>query len=767
MPKTIKKVSKKYKKKSQGTKKISKKVKTPKPKFKKSLKKVSKKFKKNSKFKKSLKKVSKKLKKNSKIQKYKSPKKVSKKSKKAKKSKPEIPTGHQVTITDIIQSAKNHSYPNQYPGTDFLTEHFKIIKDYKKYIDAYKGVCYTEINNYYRTGEILIQQCNTANIDATLTPEQVIKQVAEKLEELYDKVKPLDHDIIVYRGVSQGMLGQNVFDGKCISSVKYNADQHLFCDKEDIVPIPLFKNYDGTDTEKYVIETLGYASVSTVINVSAGFAGNDTLIMYRLPAGTKFIMPIQGAFPDFEHELILFPYNNTFILYDEIPGGFGYNNSSLFVGTFCNELNEFKITLPKKRPFKVKFNNVKDWENDIFKKDPLIGLVLAGNTVGECKNLYTGCPHPYHFCDPETGKCIGDNPDNRKKIKDKLLELNTAGKCQPQKVDECIQNNELCNPQTGDCEKTEKYNNSKFFEYTDPQKIIALQNPRYECTDESIKICADIGELCDPFVEGACTDYNQNNLWFVNNGLSKEDLAKLSPRGKCTKEKIEYFAKNKYESKGYLCDPVTGYEMMYNKENWETFEKYKGKPVIPDQGDYIPLPVGPLAPGQVPWPPGPLPGSVDVLIQEIKNGKKINGNDLKGLLMQKLKYMAKKLNVKIPSSKKKHEIIQILLNKFGGSAEESESEDFSDESNVEEPGIVLETISVPTNPWKGQGILVGTDLLDKFKNDRKKYKDKLINIDQFTALYTLLQLKQLAKHYKTKTSGTKKVILTNIISKLL
>ncbi len=750
--------------------------------------------------------------------------KVKSKVSKSKVKKSKIPVNKTVTVSEIIDLASKQLFPNQYPSHAFLQEHYEIIKPYHKYINAYKGVCFTEINNYYRTGEVIMQGCVTQNISSSKkTPEEVIKEVAEKMEELYDKVKPLEHDIIVYRGINKGMLGQNLFDGKCISSVKYNMDQHYFCDKQDIIPISLFKNYDPKENvHKYVYETLGFASVSANINTSFGFAQNDTLLMLRMPAGTKFIMPLNASLSDNEYEFILFPYNNTFIIYDEIPNG--YHGTSLFAGGFCNDMNQFKTTKSIQRPFKIKFGSTHEWEKDINENDPVTAIALHPPTLGtDFKKCGWGDAHPYHFCDPETGKYIGDNPENRKKIKEKIAKSNTIGKCSTIKVKECIDNNQLCDPQIGECDKLEKYNNDKFFQFTDPQKIIDLQNPRYKCTEDSIKICADLGELCNPYIDGACSEYNEKNLWFVNNGLSKEDLAKLEPRGKCTKEKIEKFAE--LGDYGYLCNPDTGYEMKFNKDHWEKFDNAKDIPVEEEvTEDYIPLPGeekltnynilnnnplddwvqdiknGAVVDLNVPkvselkyfanklgvkssgkkqdiinaikavYPVKDIKKPIDNYLQNIKNGITVNLNVYN---VSELKYIAKKLGLK--SSGKKQDIINNIKSNYPSQPiVEDEDEDViepfdeeypDEDEDVEEP-FEYEEIpdeNVEIVPIKNFNEPV---LVQQFKEYIIQYNNGSLTLEGLESLFSLKELKEIAKWYKVKVTGNKVLVLNNILEKL-
>lgn len=110
-----------------------------------------------------------------------------------------------ITIKDIEKLAINNKFPNKYPDIKFRKEHWKIIAPFNKYIRAYKSDCYEEINNYYRTGKLEIKlkpNCiqTFKKIDSTLSPEEVVKLIIKKLDELYNLIKPFPEDIIVYRG---------------------------------------------------------------------------------------------------------------------------------------------------------------------------------------------------------------------------------------------------------------------------------------------------------------------------------------------------------------------------------------------------------------------------------------------------------------------------------------------------------------------------------------------------------------------------------------
>lgn len=251
-----------------------------------------------------------------------------------------------ITIKDIEKLAKSNKFPNQYPDKKFRKEHWKIIEPFLKYINAYKTDCYLEVNNYYRTGKIKVldpkTNCKTIrNIDSNKSVEEIIKLIATKMEELYKLVNPLKEDIIVYRGIYNGMIGTNFFDhSECIKSEGYNG-KNLFSSVScnNIVPISLFKNYTIGTVEKYIYESLGFTSLSTNIDIAKEFTiPDETLLMMKLPAGTKFIMPLLEEDDD-QEEIILFPNHSTFLLYDKIQTK---KPEGVYIGCFCNDLNKFR-----------------------------------------------------------------------------------------------------------------------------------------------------------------------------------------------------------------------------------------------------------------------------------------------------------------------------------------------------------------------------------------------------------------------------------------
>ena len=75
-----------------------------------------------------------------------------------------------------------------------------------------------------------------------LSPVEKIKLVAERLEKLWHLVKPLDHDIVIYRGIKRGTIGQNLITNECIKTRLYDLNMHRFCDNADLRDIQLFQN---------------------------------------------------------------------------------------------------------------------------------------------------------------------------------------------------------------------------------------------------------------------------------------------------------------------------------------------------------------------------------------------------------------------------------------------------------------------------------------------------------------------------------------------
>lgn len=468
---------------------------------------------------------------------------------------------------DWISNTIKTSFPNMFPDKKFLKEHYNLTKDYHTEIMLYKGNCYRELNTYYKTGKILLQGgCPPDKLDEVankvgkkgLTAEQKVKLVADRLEELYKKVKPLPYDIVVYRGVKRGTIGQNLFTGACIKTRLYDLDMHRFCDNPDMEDIKLFQNRKPQESpEDYVYETLGFVSTTTAIGTALGFADKsidkyDTVMALRMPAGTKFILPLEFSLIDYEYEFILFPQQNTFIL-DRIVTA---KNMPMYVGTICNDLNKWRPkSSPKLRDLKVKILNSNSWISNNKKNKPLL-------MVNNDKCTWHGCNNYLHFCDPNSGKCIGDNKENHIKMLEWWRNNNLKGNCNEKAVNKCLDKFLACDPETGKCLENNQKEFDKYYVYSysglvrkrvldwiEPADIIKQQQVRLKCTANKIKQCAKNGELCDPINDG-CKEYSSNNLWWVNNIVP--DLKKMAPVGKCTKKKIESCWS------GEFCNPDTG-----------------------------------------------------------------------------------------------------------------------------------------------------------------------------------------------------------------
>nr|QBK87374.1 MAG: ADP-ribosyltransferase exoenzyme [Marseillevirus LCMAC201] len=385
------------------------------------------------------------------------------------------------TVKWINHKLEKGYFPNIYPDKSFLKEHYNIINPYLTEIKLYKGLCYKELNTYFKTGEVIIQgDCPVATLDQIakkagktgLSAIEKIKLVAHRIEELYTKVKPLPYDVIVYRGVKRGTIGQNLFSGAYIKTRSYDLDMHRFCEDPDLQNIQLYKNCKG-DPRPYISETLGFVSTSSKISVALRFANKgveyDTVIALILPAGTKFIMPVDSSGDDFEREYILFPQHNTFVINNVIDTEVKVINKKIpiYVGAYCNELNEYR---PK--------------------------LLTLKTTA--CTSF---CEEFLHFCDPKTGKCLGDKPKTYTTIQNWWKQKNLKGKCNKKTIKKCVDKFEACDPNTGKCISTVDIASSGYWDYSSlitarvldwisPEDIIAKQKERYNCTEDHINTCA-------------------------------------------------------------------------------------------------------------------------------------------------------------------------------------------------------------------------------------------------------------------------------------
>ncbi len=491
-------------------------------------------------------------------------------------SKEKIPK--KITVNFMTKKVKAGEFPNIYPDQTFLKEHYQIIEPYLTEILLYKGACYKELNTYYKTGEIIMQGgCGSAQLTQVatkvgktgLSAEEKVKLVADRLKELYSKVKPLPYDIIVYRGVKIGTIGQNMFTGECIKTRLYNLDMHRFCIDPDLGDIKLYKDRKNGDPRRYIYETLGFVSTTSRIGTALGFSETadnnyDTVMAFRLPKGTKFIMPINkdaysGRYIDYEYEFILFPKHCTFIV-NNIENvklkKYSTNKYPLYIGTFCNTLNKYRPkNSPILRALRVKILNPDDWYDQQAKSRPLFSYV-----GGACKNK--NCHQYLHFCDPSTGKCLGNKLENITKIKEWWKQTSIKGKCNSGVVDKCLDKHLPCDPETGKClTQTDiaKYGHYSWSNLIDkrvinwvaPKDIAGKQKPRYKCTEAKIKKCVKDSQLCE-INTGNCISYTEEQLWVANNGLSTDELSQFVPSGKCTEKVIKECA-----SLDRYCNPVT------------------------------------------------------------------------------------------------------------------------------------------------------------------------------------------------------------------
>lgn len=194
------------------------------------------------------------------------------------------------------------------------------------------------------------------------------------------------------------MIGTNLFTPlQSIKSEKYDGvNSHK---GGDIVAISLFKNYTTPGIEKYVYESLGYTSLTTRINTATAFACKDTVLMMKLSAGTKFIMPLnpEGGI-DSESEIILFPNSSTFVLYDKIKTK---KAASVYIGCFCNDLNKFKtLIIPQTEIIPPDLQTVQSIKYNEMKKD---------------------CPEPSNEAEPLTYEDWADIPYQEYVKNDKYL----------------------------------------------------------------------------------------------------------------------------------------------------------------------------------------------------------------------------------------------------------------------------------------------------------------------------------------------------------
>lgn len=228
----------------------------------------------------------------------------------------------------LIDSLKDGKIPNMYPDFKFLSEHHQIIEKYKEAVDYYKGSGYLDINYYFRTG----------------FGNKKTQKFAKDLLKLYNLVKPLPYDIVVYRG-SKYTIGQDFMTGTCVKSRKYKIPKD-YDDKScpEMIPIKLTKNIKSNDNIRdYIYENLGFLSTTTDIFTALKFSANDTIIAYIIKAGTKFICPLEDYEIDYELEIVLFPLHNSFVLTDIVDVKFFKENLKIYVGIVSDELNRYRL----------------------------------------------------------------------------------------------------------------------------------------------------------------------------------------------------------------------------------------------------------------------------------------------------------------------------------------------------------------------------------------------------------------------------------------
>ena len=499
-----------------------------------------------------------------------------------------------ITVNWIRDKLEHNNRPAMLPDIEFRKKHAKIVEPYADEIGLYKGDCYKELNTYFKTGKVLLQGgCPVGALDRVakklnktgLTAEEKVELVAKRLEELYNLVEPLDHDIVVYRGVRRGTIGQNMFTGKCVKTRLYELDKHRFCTKPDLEDIKLYKDRQaGESPQPYVYETLGFVSTTTDFSVANDFAMNDngksdTMMALRLPAGTKFIMP---EIHDNEAELILFPKQSTFILKDKITTVYYGSSIPVYVGSYCNEINKWRpADSPKLRDLRVKILNPHDWWENAEKKHPL----LQARTEKCGWDQVNNCADYLHFCYPGSGECIGDSEESLAKIREWWQAENVGkGKCDQAAVEKCIKKDSLCNPKTGNCLTNEYGMGELITNHVEPEEIIKQQKPLGDCDVDAIKKCAKEGQLCYPYnSDYSCIDYSKDQLWRVNHYIPAEEIATFVPVGsECTEQTVVKCAG--YEQ---LCDPVGwGYCLPITKVNEEKYKKVLEKQTAEAKAKY-------------------------------------------------------------------------------------------------------------------------------------------------------------------------------------
>ena len=200
----------------------------------------------------------------------------------------------------LYDTLSDNKIPAMYPDNKFLNEHYEITESYRKYIDFYKKYGYEDINKYLLTGE----------------GDKKTKEYTENLIVLYDKVKPLPYDMVVYRG-SNFSIGQDFKTASCVKAGKINPEDNKYNIKcTNMINLKLTTK-KGISADS-IYENLSFFSTTTDIHTAISFtndSSSSTLIAFILKAGTKFICPVsEFQSNDREKELILFPMHNSFIL---------------------------------------------------------------------------------------------------------------------------------------------------------------------------------------------------------------------------------------------------------------------------------------------------------------------------------------------------------------------------------------------------------------------------------------------------------------------
>jgi hypothetical protein len=241
----------------------------------------------------------------------------------------------------LVDSLNGGKIPNMYPDFNFLNEHYEILEKYKDSVTHYKGAGYIMVNSFLQTG----------------IGDKKTRKTVRDLFKLYNLVKPLPYDIVVYRGVTY-TIGQDFMTGTCARTRKYKKPKN-FDDKvcPKMIPIKVINNLRmKDDIRNYIYENLGFVSTTTDIFTALHFSNEDTIISYIIKAGTRFICPLNERYKDDEYELILFPLHNSFILTNMVDVKMFKKERTIYVGIVSDKLNKYRLPNHPKLHDKIETN---------------------------------------------------------------------------------------------------------------------------------------------------------------------------------------------------------------------------------------------------------------------------------------------------------------------------------------------------------------------------------------------------------------------------